>query len=441
MGDHPTSGFASGDQARARAMQRCREEAEALDRGVLMTTPDTPEALNYVGLCSLARGELASALRYLTRAVHVQPGAAQGWVNLGVVYLAAHSCSDALHAFDHALALNPLHAEARLYRGAALERLRQPGAAAVAYAGALAVAQRSGMWLDAATTTPNMRPHVVHANAFVKRYRRHVLLASLGSLRGRAGGDALRRIKLALDIYLALRTADYPDPRQYCQFFYVPGLTTQPYYAQRLFPWHAALESHVETIREELSAVLAHPDGVVPFLGTNDNKLLGARGWLAGTRGDGQWNSFFFYRHGKAFRENAQRCPRTAAILESLPLVRIGGHAPEVLFSILTPGTHILPHHGVTNTRLITHLPLIVPGHCALRVGGVEHVWREGRCVTFDDTFEHEAWNHSEAVRVVMIFDAWHPDLAEAEREAITTLVAKIGDFDAAARIDAADTP
>ena len=76
-----------------------------------------------------------------------------------------------------------------------------------------------------------------------------------------------------------------------------------------------------------------------------------------------------------------------------LPLVRIREHAPEVMFSVLTPGTHILPHRGVTNTRVVCHLPLVVPEDCALVVGGEQHEWREGEAVAFDDTYEHEAWN------------------------------------------------
>lgn len=119
-------------------------------------------------------------------------------------------------------------------------------------------------------------------------------------------------------------------------------------------------------------------------------------------------------------------------MLDSLPLTRIRDHAPETLFSVLSPGTHILPHTGVTNVRLVTHLPLIVPPDCALRVGGQTHVWQEGRCVTFDDTFEHEAWNRSNETRVVLILDSWNPDLTVAECAAVTELIGAIGDFNAA---------
>jgi aspartate beta-hydroxylase len=112
-----------------------------------------------------------------------------------------------------------------------------------------------------------------------------------------------------------------------------------------------------------------------------------------------------------------------------VPLTRIDAHAPEVLFSLLSPGTLIKPHHGVTNSRVVTHLPLIVPADCALEVGGVQHDWQEGRCVTFDDSYLHQAWNHSSQLRVVMILDTWHPRLRPEETQALKQLVEVIGGF------------
>ena len=123
--------------------------------------------------------------------------------------------------------------------------------------------------------------------------------------------------------------------------------------------------------------------------------------------------------------------------IDRLPLTHVREHGPEVLYSVFTPGTHLLPHRGVTNTRLVGHLPLIIPEKCALNVGGELHEWREGRVVVFDDTYEHEAWNRSDRTRVVMIFDVWNPHLTPVEREAVADLVAAIGDFRKA--VDAAE--
>jgi aspartate beta-hydroxylase len=94
------------------------------------------------------------------------------------------------------------------------------------------------------------------------------------------------------------------------------------------------------------------------------------------------------------------------------------------MFSVLKPHTRIQAHFGSVNGRLIVHLPLIVPPDCgALRVAGEERGWTEGRCLVFDDSFEHEAWNDSDQTRIVLIFDTWNPDLSHAERHAFATLM------------------
>ena len=79
---------------------------------------------------------------------------------------------------------------------------------------------------------------------------------------------------------------------------------------------------------------------------------------------------------------------------------------------------------------MVAHLPLVVPPGCALHVLGEEpHAWREGEVMVFDDTFEHEAWNRSGELRVILLMDTWNPWLSEAERLACTRLVEGIGDF------------
>jgi aspartate beta-hydroxylase len=109
--------------------------------------------------------------------------------------------------------------------------------------------------------------------------------------------------------------------------------------------------------------------------------------------------------------------------------MRVRDHGPEALYSVFAAGTHLLPHRGVTNARAVSHLPLVVPPDCALRVGGDEHTWREGRTVVFDDTYEHEAWNRSQEVRVVLIADVWNPHLSAGERAAIHDVITAIGDL------------
>jgi aspartate beta-hydroxylase len=139
------------------------------------------------------------------------------------------------------------------------------------------------------------------------------------------------------------------------------------------------------------------------------------------------WDALFFYRHGQRFDDNHRRFPRTSALLESLELCRIDAQAPEVCFSILQPHTRIEPHHGVTNARVVIHIPLRVPPGCYLEVSQVgRHYWCEGQAMVFDDTFEHSAENPSAQVRGVLLMDSWHPALTAVEREAFRAIVEAI---------------
>ena len=112
------------------------------------------------------------------------------------------------------------------------------------------------------------------------------------------------------------------------------------------------------------------------------------------------------------------------ALLAGAPQPDQPGRTPSAMFSLLKPNTRIPAHVGVSNARLVTHLPLIVPEGCGFRVGNETRQWVPGKAWVFDDTIEHEAWNDSDQLRVVLIFDIWHPDLSPAERAMITALTA-----------------
>jgi len=132
------------------------------------------------------------------------------------------------------------------------------------------------------------------------------------------------------------------------------------------------------------------------------------------------WSACFLWEYGVPNAAVIERCPETARVLDSLPLARIPGRAPNAFFSMLRPRSRIPAHTGVTNTRAIIHLALDVPPGCGFRVGGETREWIEGKAFAFDDTIEHEAWNDSNAPRAVLIIDAWNPHLSEAECAAIT---------------------
>ncbi len=420
----------------------CREQAlAAWQRGdvamaeqaflrLLEIQPDDAEALQFLATRQLGRGDTERAIELLFTAHRAQPQDAAVLHRLGEVQMLAGDMAAAADSLSQGLQVAPGMFVARLRLGVALEQQGHRHEAMLAYIGAIDVAQAQGRWLDDATTAPGLRAAVKHAVRFVAAGRRELFDAIIEPLRQRYGRSELARVDQCLAIYLGEQAAALPDPRQRPKFLYFPGIPSRTFYPRGRFPAHAQLEAAVDVIREELRTVLSHAqDDLVPFLGTNSSEAVAAHLQGSSAAREAAWDAFFFYRHGVRHDMQCARCPRTSAVLDSMPLVRVRDHAPETLYSLLRPGTHILPHHGVTNTRLVTHLPLIVPSDCALHVGGETHVWEEGRCITFDDTFEHEAWNHSERDRVVLILDSWNPDLSEAEQAAVTDLVAAIGDF------------
>ena len=333
--------------------------------------------------------------------------------------------AEALPLFERALQAKPEFFVGRLQYARVLELAGRGDEALFNFFRAINDAQSKGRWRNEETTAPIIRELVMHAMRFVDAGRERIFGAALAPFRERHSPQDLARVEQCLQIYLGAQAPDYQNPAQRSKFLHFPGLPTRAYFERALFPWYAELEKNTDVIREELLAVLGDQKNFEPFLDIPSPEQVPQ--YLGGEKPN--WNAFFFYRHGFRYDENCARCPRTTEILESLSLVRIAEHAPEICFSVLTPGTHILPHHGSTNTRLVTHLPLVVPPDCAIKVGGELHAWEEGQCITFDDTFEHEAWNRSDQTRSVLILDIWNPYLTDIEKRAVTALIEAIRSF------------
>lgn len=417
------------DGARAEALRLLRDgrvlEAEQTCLLRLESDPDDVEALKVAAIAALRRGDAVRAIGKLTRATQVAPGDSIARYHLARAHELDGNTIAALAWYETALQLAPAFHVARLGFGAALDRAGERERAVWQWARALRDAQSAGRWLDEASTPAGLRPLVEHAVAAVRRQRRAMLAQTLEPLEACHGARALARVRRALGVFLREEQAANPDPRQQPTFFWFPDLPAAPVFERAQFPWIAGLEAASGAIRAELDSLLVDDLGRERVFDSAALESLNLRG----TRGAPAWNGYYFYRHGERREGNCRRCPATAQALDALPLSRVPGHGPEVLFSVFAPGTHLLPHRGVTNTRLVAHLPLIVPEECALRVAGLEHAWREGEVVVFDDTYEHEAWNRSAGIRVVLIFDVWNPHLTEVERAALAGLVPAIGAF------------
>ena len=129
--------------------------------------------------------------------------------------------------------------------------------------------------------------------------------------------------------------------------------------------------------------------------------------WLQRSMHGEGWSVFGLAAIGRQFKQAVEYCPQTTKILQAIPGVALSG------FSRMAPGTHILPHCGWAYDSYRLHLGLDVPSGCRLRVADETRSWKNGKCLVFDDTVEHEAWNDSTEVRTTLMVDFLRPGINE----------------------------
>jgi aspartate beta-hydroxylase len=379
--------------------------------------PTDSKSLASAGLAALQRGDAAAACEQLSRAAAAAGAGPDVWFGLSLAHRQLGSVEAERAALERTLQLEPRHLPALIRRGDLYTEKSDARAATPFYRAALKIAQSIGQ-VPAA-----WRGELERISALVERnsreFERH-LLADLA--RSGLGGPGTRRFDHALDLMLGRRQVYQQRP----QVFYFPELPQVQFYEPAAFPWADGLERQTASIRAELQAVLDGAGRFAPYMQADpDRPVFNTNGLL----NDPAWSACYLIKNGEEVAENAMLCPATMDVLRGLPLCRVKGRTPTALFSLLRPGAHIPPHHGFLNTRLICHLPLIVPAGCALRVGNETRPWREGKLVIFDDTMEHEAWNDSSELRVVLLFDIWRPELSETERALVAAMLEAIDGF------------
>lgn len=172
----------------------------------------------------------------------------------------------------------------------------------------------------------------------------------------------------------------------------------RPAFDPASFPLIDAFEENWSLIHDEIQQVLENPDQLPAFHEISPDQKRISR--------DNLWKTFILFGFGSRFDRNCDRCPETTHLLENVPGLQ------SAWFSILSPGYHIPAHRGVTKGVLRVHLGLIVPKQrekCVMRVGDQMLSWQQGKCLIFDDTFEHEIWNNTDEQRVVLLFDFDRP--------------------------------
>lgn len=244
---------------------------------------------------------------------------------------------------------------------------------------------------------------------------------------GFAPSDWHPRFRNSIDIMLGRkqRVGAQPYP-QLPNSFYYDGLPYLQFADAANYDWREAVEAATDAIRDEAARLADEAD-----LGAYVKKQADRpQGDVHGMLEDARWSTFDLTDKGAPIADRIARYPAThEAITDNAPLCDIPNRAPTIMFSRLAAGAHIPPHTGMVNTRLVCHLPLVVPGEGYLRVGSERRAWREGELLVFDDTVEHEAHNQSDADRVVLIIDIWRPELSAVERAQVRALFKAVDSY------------
>ena len=372
---------------------------------------------------ALAGRDPASAIALLDRADALGGVSPRSRMARAAALRAVGDARGALAALDDLLAEQPYHFLALLSKGAVLEQSGAAGAAVDVYRNAVKIAP------PAERLPPAAARQLDAARSAVSRtdqaLREH-LASAVAGLRAEHRGADLARFDEALDIFAGVKKAYVQEPL----FFHYPRLPAIPFYDRSHFPWLEELEGATDLVASEMRVALdsAGEAELAPYIQYPRGAPVNQWGELNHSR---RWSSYFLWKDGQRQDQACARCPQTAALLERLPVCRQPGYAPTAMFSALEARTHIPPHTGSTNVRLLAHLPLLLPGPARFRVGNETRKWRMGEAWVFDDTIEHEAWNDADALRVILIFDVWNPLLTEVERELVNALLAARKGFSA----------
>jgi len=377
------------------------------------------ETLSNEGTIALQKGDFQSAKRCFEQATTLTDASPEIWLGLATACEGLKDYDAQNTAIDRALDLNPRHLRALIAKGDLLDRNGEIKAAGGFYGSALSVSRQltaspSALMQDLQRAQKKCQEYAIAYEA----YLRNTLDSATVETNESSNGAFAR----SLDIMFGKRQVYLQQPQKY----YFPDLPSIQFYDRNQFTWIEDLEKQTSTITNELKTLLNDGENFSPYV---TQKIDTPRTDHMEMFDNPDWSAFFLWKDGVEITENANRFPKTIAALKDVPLAQIPGHSPSILFSLLRPTSKIPPHTGLINSRLIVHLPLIIPTDCALRVGNDTRNWKEGEVMVFDDTIQHEAWNNSKLNRYVLIFDIGTPFMTSIEHTAVRDLFSAIDQY------------
>lgn len=380
---------------------------------VLQRQPEQPHAHNGLGIIALDSGRHQEAANHFRRAAIADGREPALWINVARACREMGDVDGERAALDAALAIDQRHFTARLRKAELHEREGEAGAAAEAWNAILALASQFE------DLPASLIERVSHGRAYVESHAAALggaIEARLAGARDVLSQSERRRFDVCLNAMLGRRRIFVNE----CHGVGFPFLPADEFFDTAHFAWAEDLEAQTTAIREDFWALATAGDAPLrPYVamdaGTPDSKWTPLDNSL-------DWGAMFLEEYGRRDRAIAVKCTATLAALDAIDRFDPPGRGPTIFFSLLKPKTRIPPHTGVSNMRAIVHLPLIVPPGCGFRVGGETRTWEEGRAFMFDDTIEHEAWNDSDDLRAVLIFDVWNPYITPVERDLIRAM-------------------
>ena len=234
---------------------------------------------------------------------------------------------------------------------------------------------------------------------------------------------------------------------------FVPSLAIAgwrgPWFDPTTIPAARVLLEHYEAIRGEYRALAAalssgSSEAVAAAAGgkgkrpkgSHSQRAAGFEAYPSPAVERGEWSDYMLVHGGQVDAAHIESFPTLQALL-CTPDAPLRADAAAMVagssfFSRMKAGTHLRAHCGPTNLRLRVHLGIDVPsgaadGRWRLRVGDEVREWREGECLVFDDSYEHEVWHEppeggdgrSSRSRVVLIVDIWHPAIPARDRPSL----------------------
>jgi len=375
-------------------------------------------AIARTGFEALHNGDARAAREAFERVIAA--GRADAAVHAALGYACARLDDNpaALAAADNALALDPRNLRALIIKADGFAKMGDGRAAASFYRFALNIAPPPNQ------LPPDLRNDLVRAEDMCARYAGEFesFLRSRLAQHGLGDGRRVARFHHAIDILVGKKQIYFQQP----QMFFFPELPQIQFYDREALPWLDKVEAATADIRAELIEVMREDSAFKPYVEHNPAR---PRKEQAALTGNPDWSAFYLLKFSEIVTENAARCPRTMRVMADVPLGGVKNRSPSVLFSLLRPGARIPPHSGLDNTRLICHLPLLVPPGCGFRVGNDTRVPVEGKAWVFDDTIEHEAWNRSDRPRVILLFETWRPELTDEERALVAAMFNAIDEY------------